>query len=65
MASPKVASPYDVMPVIKRELAGDEGGLSAVPVFENLEQISTFALAQRSQTKIVDGKESSPLEAVE
>ena len=56
---------YDVMPVIERELACDECGLSAVAVLEHLEQISAFGLAQRSQTKIVDGEQSSPLQAIE
>ncbi len=55
----------DVMPVIEGKLAGDEGGLTAVAVLKDLEQISAFGLAERSQPEVVDGKQLSALESVE
>ena len=44
MASPKVGSANGVMPVLDRELAGDEGRAAAMAVFEDIEEVTALRI---------------------
>jgi len=55
----------NVMPVIDRELTGDEGGTSAVAVLEHFEEISAFGLVEGLEPEVIDQQRGGFLEAVE
>ena len=44
----------DLVPGVDRELAGDDGGLAAVSVFENLEQVAAFNGCERGEAPVVE-----------
>jgi hypothetical protein len=47
------------MPILYRELAGNEGRDIAVPIFDHFEKVSSFRVGQRSQPQIIQDKEMS------
>ena len=53
------------VPVLDGELAGDEGGLAAGPVLDDLKEIAAFDLGEWDQTEVVQDEEPGFLEAVE
>jgi hypothetical protein len=53
------------VPVLDGELAGDEGGLAAGPVLDDLEEIAAFDLRERDETEVVQDEEPGLLETVE
>jgi hypothetical protein len=53
------------VPVLDGDLAGDEGGLAAGPVLDDLEEIATFDLGGWHETEVVQDEEPGFLEAVE
>ena len=45
------------MPVLERQLAGDQVGAAAVAVFQDCEQISPFAVGQGCEALVVEDEE--------
>src|ERR1700756_1931223 len=45
------------MPAIDRDLAGDQSGAAAVPVFDNLENVMTLLRSQRLESPIIQDEE--------
>ena len=50
----------DLMPVIDRDLAGDDGRSALMPVVDDLEQIATLVGGERSQSPVVEDEELDP-----
>ena len=46
-----------LMPVVERQLTGDEGGAAAVAVFEDLEQVAPFAVGEGREAPIIHEQE--------
>jgi hypothetical protein len=46
-------------PVVHRELTGDKGGGMAMPLFDHLQEVSSFRVGHRSQPKVVNHQEMS------
>ena len=51
--------PDMIMPMINRELAGDEGGCAAAAVFDEFQKISPFSIRERGQPQIVQDQQVS------
>ncbi len=47
----------DVVPLVDRDLAGDDGGAPAVAFFENLEEIVACGGVERFETPVVEDEE--------
>lgn len=47
----------DVVPVIERELAGDDGRALGVPVVEDLEAIGSFTVTQGGESEVIEYEE--------
>ena len=45
-----------VVPLVDRDLAGDDGGASAVAFFENLEEIVACGGVERFETPVVESR---------
>jgi hypothetical protein len=56
--------PDHVVPMLKGELAGDEGGLAACAVFDDFQEIAAFIMAEGSEPTVVQDHELGLLEAV-
>ena len=55
----------DFMPVLQGLLAGDQGGLPAVSILEDFEEIPTPGVGERSEAVVVEDEELRLLEAVQ
>ena len=44
----------DLVPMFDRELTGDDGGSSVVPIFENLEKITALHFGESGKPPVVD-----------
>ena len=56
---------YDIVPVLDRELTGDEGGTTSVAVLEDFEEVSAFGLIEWLETEIVNDEQGRFQESVE
>jgi hypothetical protein len=45
--------PEGVVPLLHRELADDDGGLSAVAIFEDFEEVASLLVSKRRNRPIV------------
>ena len=50
----------DLVPVIDRHLAGDDGRSALMPVVDDLEQIATLFAGERSEAPVVEDEELDP-----
>jgi hypothetical protein len=53
------------MPVFEWELAGEEGGASAVAVFEDLEEVAALGVGEGGEAEVIEDEELGPGQAVE
>ena len=56
---------HDRVPVLDGQLAGDEGGASAVAVFEDLEEITALGVGEWSEAEVIEDEELGLGQAVE
>lgn len=54
-----------IVPVVDRQLAGDEGGAGAHAIIQDLEQIIALALADRGDGEVINDQQSCFGEAAE
>ena len=57
MASASVGSPISVVPVVDRDLAGDQGGAAAIAVFDDLEEVVSLLGPERLEPPIVEDQQ--------
>ena len=57
--------PNDFMPVLQGELAGDQGGLSAMSILQDFEEIPTLGIGEGGQAVVVEDEEFGLLEAIQ
>ena len=50
----------DLMPVIDRNLACDDGGATLMPVVDDLEEIAALVGGERSQSPVIKDEEFDP-----
>ncbi len=55
----------DFMPLLDRELTGDQGGGSAVSIIDDLHEVAPGIRVQGCQTPVVEDQEFDPAEAVD
>lgn len=57
--------PDGFVPVLDGELTGDEGGLTAGPILDDLEEIAAFDLGERDETEVIEDDELGLLETIQ
>ena len=57
MASARVGVAEVVVPLGRRELAGDDGGAGAVAVLQDLEQVAALLVRDRREAPVVDDQD--------
>ena len=55
----------DVVPVLERQLTGDEGGAAGVAVLEHFEHVASLGDGERRQAEVVEDEELGPRELLE
>jgi len=53
------------VPVLRQELAGDEGGGTLSAVFDDFDQVSSFGVAKGCEQPVVDREQVEPRQAIE
>ncbi len=56
---------HHIVPVVEWKLAGDEGGSSAVAVFEDLEEIGALSVLQGGEPEVIEDEELGLGQAIE
>ena len=57
--------PDHLVPVLDRQLAGDDGGASPVPVVDDLEKVAALLAGQRRQSPIVEDQQLHPAQRLQ